>query len=111
MAIKTTAAQDHKITLIDSSPTDQVQEKLRVLDYLKAGDKIAQARPHLFDLATKKEIPVKDDLFGNPYGAFRMLHWEPDGIAVHVSVQPARPPGDARGVWWMRERRGGGNCE
>ncbi|HEV2472152.1 MAG TPA: hypothetical protein VGS41_05770, partial [Chthonomonadales bacterium] len=43
--LKTIPAQEHKIYEVESSPPDQVQPKLRVLDYLKPGDKIEHPRP------------------------------------------------------------------
>jgi dipeptidyl-peptidase 4 len=76
--MKTVPAQEHKVYLVDSSPRDQVQPKLRTLDYLKPGDQIAQPKPHLFDATTGKEIPVKDTLFPAPW-SITNLEWEPDG--------------------------------
>ncbi|NLH99154.1 MAG: prolyl oligopeptidase family serine peptidase [Chthonomonadales bacterium] len=78
VVIKTKAAQEHKVTIVESSPPDQVQPKLRVFDYLKPGDRIAHPRPHLFDVAARREIPVADDLFPNPWDIGE-LRWEPDG--------------------------------
>ncbi len=76
--IKTKAAQEHRVTVVESSPPDQVQPKLRVFDYLKPGDRIAHPRPHLFDVIARREIPVSDDLFPNPW-SISELRWEPDG--------------------------------
>ena len=78
VVFKTVPAQEHKLHLIESSPTDQVQPKLRSVDYLKPGDRIAHPRPHLFEIPAKREIPVADALFPNPWD-LDDLHWEPDG--------------------------------
>ncbi len=75
---KTVPAQEHKVYLVESSPADQVQPKLHTIDYLKPGDRIAHQRPHLFDAATKRDIPIKDDLFPNPWEISR-VEWQPDG--------------------------------
>ncbi len=77
VALKTAKGQEHKVSFIESSPRFQVQPKLSSHNYLKPGDKLPITRPHLFDVASKKEIPVKDDLFANPWsvGDYR---WSPD---------------------------------
>ena len=66
-AVRVAKGQEHKVYLIESSPKDQVQPKLASYDYFKPGDKLPHPRPHLFDVATRKEIPVSDDLFPNPF--------------------------------------------
>ena len=48
--------------------------------YPKPGDKLPAAKPHLFDLAARKEVPVPDELFPNPW-ELRVPHWLPDGSA------------------------------
>jgi dipeptidyl aminopeptidase/acylaminoacyl peptidase len=75
---KTIPAQEHKVYVVESSPSDQLQPKLRSYDYLKPGDRIEHPRPHLFDVAAKRDIPIKDDLFPNPW-ELSDVHWEPDG--------------------------------
>ena len=78
VALQTKKAQEHKVYMIESSPKDQVQPKLHSHNYLKPGDRIAVSKPHLFDVARRKEIPISDELFSNPWsiGEFR---WSPDG--------------------------------
>ena len=34
-------------------------------------------KPHLFDVASKKEIPIRDDLFANPW-SIEEVRWSPD---------------------------------
>lgn len=74
---KTIPAEEHKVYLVESSPKDQVQPKLHTLDYLKPGDRVAHQRPYLFDITTKHAIPIKDDLFSNPF-EIDDVQWEPD---------------------------------
>jgi dipeptidyl-peptidase 4 len=76
--IKTKAGGDRKVTLVETAPQDQLQPKTSTYDYLKPGDPIPQAKPHLFDVATKKEIPVSDELFPNPWDV-SYEHWSKDG--------------------------------
>jgi dipeptidyl aminopeptidase/acylaminoacyl peptidase len=78
VVIKTKAGGDRKVTLVETSPRDQLQPKTSTYDYLKPGDPIPQAKPHLFDVAAKKEVPVSDDLFPNPWDV-SYEHWTPDG--------------------------------
>src|SRR5205807_10070890 len=80
VVIKSIPAQEHKVYEVESSPRDQVQPKLRSFDYLKPGDKIAHPRPHLFDVLDKKDIPIKDDLFSNPW-EITEVRWLPDSRA------------------------------
>jgi dipeptidyl-peptidase-4 len=82
VAIKTKAGGDRKVTLVETSPRDQLQPKTSTYDYLKPGDPIPQAKPHLFDVAAKKEIPVSDELFPNPWDV-SYEHWSKDGTRFH----------------------------
>lgn len=77
VAFRTVPAQEHKVYLVESSPADQEQPKLRTLDYLKPGDRIAVSKPCLFHVPEEREIPVPDALFPNPWDLSR-LRWEPD---------------------------------
>ncbi|HVS36825.1 MAG TPA: DPP IV N-terminal domain-containing protein [Gemmataceae bacterium] len=73
----TKAGDERKVYLVQSSPTDQLQPKLQSYDYLKPGDKVPITKPHLFDASEKKEIPVSDELFANPYETTEW-RWAPD---------------------------------
>ena len=77
VAMRVRKAQEHKVYLIESSPKDQLQPRLLSYDYLKPGDRIAQEKPHLFDLATRAEIAIDDTLFQNPWD-IGSLRWEPN---------------------------------
>jgi dipeptidyl-peptidase-4 len=70
-------AQEHIVYFVESSPKDQLQPKLHSNSYLKPGDQIAQTKPHLFDIVGKKEVPLDETLFANPWsiGSHR---WEKD---------------------------------
>ena len=70
-------AQEHKVYMVESSPPDQVQPKLKTIDYLKAGDVIDRPRPYLFDVASKKSVAVSDELFKTPW-SIDEVHWTPD---------------------------------
>jgi dipeptidyl-peptidase 4 len=63
-----------RVTLVESSPEDQLQPKLDSYPYLKPGDQIPIRKPHLFDVAAQKEIPVNDELFSNPW-SISDLRW------------------------------------
>ena len=77
VALKTKAGEDHKVYMVESSPRDQVQPKLRTISYQKPGDRIAITKPHLFDVEARKEIPVSDALFPNPW-EMEEVRWEAD---------------------------------
>jgi dipeptidyl-peptidase 4 len=76
-ALRTKRGGDRKVSFVESSPADQVQPKLHSFDYLKPGDPVPQPKPHLFDIASRKEIPVSDELFPNPWSVTD-VRWEPD---------------------------------
>lgn len=69
--------EDHIVHVVESSPADQVQPKLKSWRYTKPGDKIAQTRVKLFDLELKKEILLDDQLFPNPW-SINSLRWAED---------------------------------
>ncbi len=77
VALRTKKGQEHKVYLIESSPRDQLQPKLHSFDYLKPGDRIPITKPHLFAVNPCKEIPVKDELFPNPW-SIDEIRWAPD---------------------------------
>ena len=56
-----------KIHLVQSSPPDQLQPRLKTIDYPKPGDAIPQPMPHLFDVANSREIAIDPSLFDNPW--------------------------------------------
>lgn len=78
IAMQTKPAEDRKVTLVESSPRDQLQPKTSTYDYLKPGDRIAQTKPRLFDIATKKQVAVSDELFANPWSVSDE-RWSKDG--------------------------------
>ncbi|KAK3349855.1 peptidase S9B dipeptidylpeptidase IV domain protein [Lasiosphaeria hispida] len=73
-----TPEQDHKIALVESSPKDQIQPKLRQIQYLKPGDRIRIDRPRLLNLEKRVEIATDDKLFKNPY-SMSNAGWSNDG--------------------------------
>ncbi|GAB4466815.1 MAG: hypothetical protein OHK0029_38380 [Armatimonadaceae bacterium] len=71
-------AEEHKVYLVESSPKDQVQPRLKTIDYLKPGDRVSRERPRLFDVSSRREIPIAEDLFPNPWDISR-IRWDADG--------------------------------
>lgn len=67
IAIRRTKGGDRRVTLVESSPKDQLQPKVITIPYLKPGDEIPQSKPHLFNVDSLGEIPVADALFANPW--------------------------------------------
>jgi len=77
VALRVQPGQERKVHIIESSPSDQVQPKLHSYNYLKPGDRVTVSKPHLFDMASKKEIPISDALFPNPY-RLGSIRWSAD---------------------------------
>ena len=70
--------QEHKVYLVESSPSDQLQPKLKPIQYLKPGDRVQIDRPRLFDLQEKREVTTNGALFRNPWSVDDM-GWSQDG--------------------------------
>ncbi|KAF3057544.1 Dipeptidyl aminopeptidase 4 [Trichoderma lentiforme] len=73
-----TPEHDYKMHLVESSPTEQLQPKMKSIHYLKPGHQVRVDRPRLFDLNQRKEIPTEDALFRNPY-ALTNVGWNKSG--------------------------------
>lgn len=77
VALQTQRGGDRKVYLIESSPEDQLQPKLHSYDYLKPGDEIPLTKPRLFDIASRKPIPIDDQLFPTPWRSGD-VRWDSD---------------------------------
>ena len=77
VVLQQTAGQNREIYLIESSPNDQLQPKLRTVRYDKPGDRMPVARPRLFDLASRQQVPVAETLFPNAW-SIDELRWHAD---------------------------------
>lgn len=69
--------KSRSVHIVESAPPDQVQPKLRRLDYQKPGDQIEQRWPRLFTRGGQ-EIPVDRSLFANPW-SIDEPRWSADG--------------------------------
>jgi dipeptidyl-peptidase-4 len=69
-------AQDHPVHLVESSPADRIEPRLRTIQYLKPGDRIEERWPRLFT-AEGREIPIDRSLMENPWSIGR-LDWSRD---------------------------------
>jgi dipeptidyl-peptidase-4 len=77
VAWEVTPAQKHPVPLRESAPRDQIEPRLRTLDYLKPGDVIEQRWPRLFR-RDGTEIRLDRGLFANPW-AIDSPRWSADG--------------------------------
>jgi dipeptidyl aminopeptidase/acylaminoacyl peptidase len=77
VALRTEKGDERQVYLIESSPADQLQPKLHSFKYLKPGDKIDISKPHVFDVASRAQIHLSDDLFSNPWSV-REIRWAAD---------------------------------
>ena len=73
----------HYFYMVESSPADQLQPKLHKREYLKPGDALPFTRPQLFDVASKKQIPVDDQIFENQYDVSNAV-WHKDSRSFTV---------------------------
>jgi dipeptidyl aminopeptidase/acylaminoacyl peptidase len=77
VVLRTQPAEEHIVTVVESSPADQVQPKVQTFNYPKPGDRIATSKPHLFEVASGRHIAISDALFPNPW-SLGDLRWAPD---------------------------------
>ncbi len=71
----------HIVTIVESSPRDQLQPKLQTYDYFKPGDALPQVQPVLIHVASKTAKIISNDLFSNnftPSGEIS-FRWSPRG--------------------------------
>jgi len=77
VTLRVEKGDEREIHLIESSPKDQLQPKLHTFSYAKPGDRISIRKPKLFDISCKREIPISDELFSNPW-RISETRWVPD---------------------------------
>ncbi|PPJ53946.1 hypothetical protein CBER1_05815 [Cercospora berteroae] len=59
------SGQNRSVTVVESSPPDQIQPRLFNYIYDKPGDDVRILRPKLFDLSKETEITIANDFVGN----------------------------------------------
>ncbi len=77
VVLRTRKGDGRKVYLVESSPKDQLQPKLHEMEYAKPGDRIDVSKPYLFDIAGRRQVPVPDGLFRNPW-SISDVRWRPD---------------------------------
>ena len=103
VAIKTRAGTTRRVYYVESSPKDQLQPKLHSYPYLKPGDDVPIQIPHLFNVEARREIPVKQDLFTNPWSTGE-VRWAPDSTRF-TFLHPQDAGTRCSASWgWMRSR-------
>jgi dipeptidyl aminopeptidase/acylaminoacyl peptidase len=77
VAMQTRLVPERRVTLVESSPADQLQPKVSSYPYLKPGDELPISRPRLFDVAAAREIPIDQTSLPNPW-SLDNVRWLPD---------------------------------
>src|SRR5207245_300184 len=77
VALQTHTVPERRVTLVESSPSDQVQPKVQTYPYLKPGDELPVNRPRLFDVATASEVPIDQNGLPNPW-TIDQVRWAAD---------------------------------
>tara|TARA_R110002095_G_scaffold150422_1_gene130015 strand:+ start:100608 stop:103013 length:2406 start_codon:yes stop_codon:yes gene_type:complete len=78
LAFQTKSVAEREVHLIESSPADQLQPRILSHAYRKPGDELPKQTLRLFAVPSKKEIPVSDHLFENPW-TLRFRGWSESG--------------------------------
>ena len=76
-ALKKQEMKERQILLRMSRPEKQVQPEYRWLDYAKPGDALPQSTPALFDVATRKAIPLSVSIPKDQY-FLELGQWSPN---------------------------------
>ena len=76
-ALKRQTFPERQIQLRESRPEDQVQPRYRYLDYAKPGDRLPQAFPVLFDVASRRQLPLDRPVPQDQY-SLSLGRWSPD---------------------------------
>ncbi len=76
VAYHTRPGYDRQVHYIESSPTDQLQPKHSSIPYRKPGDALDIAVPALFDVETKKQTEIDQELFPNAYNLTPPVWWK-----------------------------------
>ncbi len=73
--------QEHRVTLIEAAPRDQLQPKLHSHSYLKPGDTLPKPLWRVFRVADHRQFNVEDPLYDNPFteSGDLELRWARDG--------------------------------
>ena len=77
VAMQTRLVPERRVTLVESSPADQLQPRVSSYPYLKPGDELPVGRPRLFDIAAAREIPIDQSTLQNPW-SLDGVRWMPD---------------------------------
>lgn len=75
-----------KVTIVESTPRDQAQPRLKTFDYTKPGDPLPQPQLVIFRLGAEP-IRVKSDLFSTPFTESRHIEvqWAPDSSEFYFN--------------------------
>ncbi len=64
------------VRYVESSPKDQLQPEYSTMVYPKPGDVLSLPQPVLFDVTAKREIPIDNQLFPNPFELSPAVWWK-----------------------------------
>jgi dipeptidyl aminopeptidase/acylaminoacyl peptidase len=79
VVMQTVQAAERQVTIVESSPRDQLQPKTHTFGYNKPGDPLPRPRPRLFDMKGRKRIEIEgESLYENPF-ELRDERWSADG--------------------------------
>jgi len=75
-AVRFHKVDERQIPLTYSSPDDQLQPRMKFINYAKPGDALSQSAFALFDIDSRRQIPVDMAPFDNQYGLM-FGQWSP----------------------------------
>jgi len=80
---RTEIGERRQVTLVESSPADQLQPKVISFDYAKPGDRLDHPRLQVWGIDDPNPLTIDPSLAPNPF-AVTDVNWRDDGQAVRV---------------------------
>jgi dipeptidyl-peptidase 4 len=87
VVLRVNEVERREVTVVETSPRNQVQPKLMKYDYLKPGDDLPQVRPALIHVNDKKLQVISDELFKNAFTerANLDIRWSPSSTEFYFN--------------------------
>jgi len=80
---RTEIGERRQVTLVESSPADQLQPKVVSFDYAKPGDRLDRPQLYVWGIDNKSPLTLDSSLAPNPF-AVTDVNWREDGQAVRA---------------------------
>ncbi len=95
--------QQHRVVKVESSPQDQLQPKLKEMQYLKPGDRIAQRWPVLFDFTKWMETYHSKQMDKALNDEELARSFEASNVCINIDTMLLNNPWETRLLGWSSD--------